>query len=335
MDMNSTINQFLTELDGLRQSENNIIVIAATNVPENELDSAIMRAGRFDRKIHVTKPNLVEREKLFGFYLGRVKAAPEVDKALLARKALGFSPSDIDAMVRESGLIALRSQRVEINNKDLNEAYDRVTFGLKSNIVLTEKEKLWTAYHEAGHAVIAYLEHPTNDVIKATIIPHKGALGFVSQRPVEELHSSNREHLIANIKVCVASYVAEQMIFGSTSSGVGGGPGSDFYTAMSYAHDMVFRLGMGKSGKVGDFYANRDSRGNPLISEKTREILDEDVQDILQTCLQQVRDTLTGKKDLLETFARELLKKQELEYDDIVTIFDQYGLKSAARPGNV
>ena len=328
---NATINQFLTELDGLRQQENNVVVIAATNVSENELDPAIMRAGRFDRKITVAKPNLDERKQLFEFYLSRVKADGNVKADLLARKALWFSPSDIDSMVREAGLIALRDLRDTITMKDLNAAYDRVTFGLKANITLSPKEKLWTAYHEGGHAVIAYLTHPTNDVIKATIIPHKGSLGFISQRPVEELHFTNREHLLANIKVNVASFVAEKIKFGSTSSGVGGGRGSDFDTATRIATAMVWQYGMGKSGLIGDFYAVTDAAGHPVISEKTREILDDDVQAILRDCLKEVEDILTRRRDLLDAFAQELLSKEELEYDEIVSIFDKFGLKAASR----
>lgn len=328
---NATINQFLTELDGLRQAENNIVVIAATNVGEDELDPAIMRAGRFERKIYVTKPNLTERRDLFNFYLSRVDADPSIDTDLLARKALYFSPSDIDAMVREAGLVAMRDKRAQITYKDLSESYDRVSFGQKSNITLTKEEKIWTAYHEAGHAVIAFLLHPTNDVIKATIIPHKGALGFISQRPVEELHSSNKHHLLANIKVSVASYVAETLKFGTTSAGVGGGRGSDFDTAMRIAHGMVYRYGMGKSGLVGDFYATTDFQGKPILSEKLRETLDQDVQDILQSCIKEVKEVLTDKKELLEDFAQKLLAAEELDYDEIVAIFDKHGLKSAAR----
>ncbi|MCB9756956.1 MAG: AAA family ATPase [Candidatus Omnitrophica bacterium] len=331
-DHNATINQFLTELDGLRKTENNVVVIAATNVPENELDPAIMRSGRFDRKIHITLPNLEERVELFKFYLNRIKCDASVDAQLLARKALWFTPSDIDSMVREAVLIALRDIRDVISTKDISEAYDRVTFGLKANITLSEKEKIWTAYHEAGHAVISYLTHPSNDVIKASIIPHKGNLGFVFQRPTEELHSSNREHLLANIKVSVASFVAEQMKFNSTSSGVGGGRGSDFDTAMRIAHAMVWQYGMGKSGLLGDFHAISTQQELPLVSEKTKEILDHDVQDILQSCIKEVREILTAKNEILEHFAQELLRKGELEYDEIEAIFNKFGARAASRP---
>lgn len=323
---NATINQFLTEMDGLRQKENNIIVIAATNVAEHELDEAIMRAGRFDRKIYVTRPNLKERKDIFDFYLGRVKIDDSVNSSILARKALWFTPSDIDSMIRESGIIALREKRDVINMKDLSVAYDRVTFGEKSNIIMTDEDKKWTAYHEAGHAILAYLIHPKDDVIKATIIPRKGFLGFVSHRPTEESYSQNREYLLAQIKISVASYAAEELVFGSTTSGVGGSYGSDFHTALDIARRMAWSYGMGKSGLVGEFqYQSR--LGHKLISDKTKEILDDDVQDILQTCLKEVRVILTEKRELLEYFSRELLKKEELEYDEIQAIFDKFKIK--------
>ncbi|MBI3602067.1 MAG: AAA family ATPase [Candidatus Omnitrophica bacterium] len=330
---NATINQFLTELDGLRKTENNIVVLAATNVSESDLDEAMMRAGRFERKIYVSRPNLKERKEVFDFYLKRVETAPEanINTELLAQKTLWFSPADIDYMVREASILALRDKRDQITMKDLNTAYDRVAFGMKSNVILTEKEKVWTAYHEAGHALIAYLTHPTNDVIKATIIPHRGALGFVSQRPTEELHSSNREHLLANIKVALGSYAAETIKFGTTSSGVGGGPGSDFDSAMRTAHSMVWSLGMGKSGLIGDFHS-LTKNNMVLISEKTKETLDHDVQVILQSCLKEVTAILNDKRELLDTFAQELMAKSELEYEEIEAIFQKFNAKPASRP---
>jgi cell division protease FtsH len=298
---NATINQFLTELDGLRKTENNIVIIAATNFGEEELDSAIMRTGRFDRKIYINKPNLVERKKIFEFYLSKVQTDQQVNSGLLARRTLWYTPSDIDAMVREAGIIALRDRRNTINMKDLSEAYDRVTFGNKSNILMNEEDKKWTAYHESGHAIMAYLIHPKDDVVKATIIPRKGAIGFVSHQPREEHYSHNREYYLAQIKICIASYVAEDLTYHSTSSGVGGGAGSDFNTALNIARNMVWSFGMGKTGYIGDYrYLHDYSR---IVSEKTREVLEGDVQDILQTCLKEVRDILTEHKELLAYFA--------------------------------
>ena len=232
-----------------------------------------------------------------------------------------------DGVVR----IALRDSRAKISMKDLSVAYDRVVFGLKSNIRLTPKEKEWTAYHEAGHAVLAYLEHPHDDVIKATIIPHKGALGFVSHRPAEEMFSSTKEHLIANIKVSVAAYVAERIKFGSTSSGVGGCPGSDFHTAMRYARYMVWSLGMGESGLIGDFESISRYYSSEALSNKTKETLDADVQKVLQTCITEVEQTLKTNWHVLEDFAQELLKREELEFDEIVAIFDRHGIQPATK----
>lgn len=324
MSHNATINQFLTELDGLRKAENNIVVIAATNVPEYDLDSALMRAGRFERKIYITKPNLKERKELFDFYLKIVKAEPSISSAMLARKCLWFSPADIEAMVREAGLIAIRNHRDVINMKDLSVAYDRVIFGDKSNIILTEADKKWTAYHEAGHAILTYLIHPQDDVIKATIIPRKGALGFVAHSPSEEHYSHNREYHMSQIKIALAGYAAEKIIFNSTSSGVT----SDFEKAMSTAQSMVWNYGMGKSGLVGYFYSEHaQSWREKSHSQKTIETLDNDVQDILKECIDDVIKILTEKKDLLEYFSQELLKKEELEYDEIQAIFDKFGLK--------
>jgi cell division protease FtsH len=321
---NATINQFLTEMDGLRQKENNIVVIAATNVPETDLDPAIMRAGRFDRKIYVTRPNLKEREQIFSFYLKKVKIDPSVRADIMARKTLWFSPSDIENMVREASLVALRNKRDTINFKDLSTAYDRVVFGAKSNLQLNEKDKEWVAYHEAGHAIIGYLLHPTDDVIKATIIPHKNALGFVAPQPREEIHIRNREWYLAKIKVCLASYAAEQIKYNTTGSGVS----SDFQTAMSMATQMVWNWGMGDSGYLGDLDGFPSSRN---LSDKTKAQLDDDVQSILKTCLKEAKDVLVLHRELLDYFAQELLKKGELEYDEIEEIFNKFSLKPLNR----
>lgn len=326
---NATINQFLTEMDGLRQVENNIVVIAATNVSEADLDSAIMRAGRFDRKIYVTRPNLKERKEIFDFYLKNIKADESVNSEILARKTLHFSPSDIENMVREAGLISLREKRESVSFKDLSMAYDRVIFGAKSNLILNEKDKEWVAYHEAGHAIIGYLLHPTDDVIKATIIPHKGALGFVAPISKEEVNIRSREHYLAEIKVDIASYAAEKIKYGTTGSGVSG----DFQTALSIAHNMVWNWGMGRSGFLGYIDQMVSSYGANYISDKTKERLDEDVQEILHSSLTEVTEVLLKNRSLLDYFAQELIKKGELEYDEIEAIFSKFNLKpTSGRP---
>jgi cell division protease FtsH len=321
---NSTVNQFLTELDGMREQEN-IVVIAATNVSERELDPALMRPGRFDRKLYVSLPGLKDREDLFGYYLKKVKFDPAVSCSVLARRCVGFSPASISNMIREASLISIREKRDMLTYKDLSEAYDRVQFGLKDNRIVQESDKEWTAYHEAGHAIIAYLTHPTDDVIKATIIPRKGFLGYVHHTSMQELETHTKEYFLANIMCALGGYAAEKLKFNSTSSGVS----QDFSMAMSMAYDMVWKWGMGPSGFIGNFalfterggYYGSDSR----FSESTKEKLDADVQLLLTNCIKEVEELLKKESALLDHFAQKLIEKQELDYDEIEAIFKLYG----------
>jgi len=323
IDYNATVNQLLTEIDGLKHKETNIIVIGATNVNDEELDPALMRAGRFDRKIYIDYPRLEDRKDLFSYYLSKVKYDRTISIDVLAKKTVYFSPADIANLVREASLVSVRNKNMMITMKDVSEAYDRVLFGLKSNFQLVEKEKIWVAYHEAGHAIIAYLKNPAMEVVKATIIPRKGYLGYAHPVPREELHIDTRNMLLGDIKTSLASYVAEKIKFGSTGSGVT----ADFASALKIAHDMVYRYGMGKSGIMGNFYGARWWGNLPsfTISESLRKTMDEDVQAILQDCLKEVEETLNQERELLEYFAQELLKKGELEYDEIVEVFKKHG----------
>lgn len=319
---NATINQLLTDMDGIKQTDNNVVVIAATNVAEKEFDQALLRAGRFDRKIYIDYPNLEERKALFGYYLNKIHYDKDVNLDILAKKTIRFSPADISSMTREASLIAVRSKRPVVTMKDLSEAYDRVLFGLKSGLQLSPKERIWVAYHEAGHAIIAYLKHPTTDVVKATIIPRKGYLGYAHPVPREELHITNKEMLLAEIKTDLASYVAEKIKFGFTSSGVS----ADFTEAYNLARDMVYRYGMGDSGWLGNIMSNANPFTNSAaISEELKAKLDYDVQKILKDALKEVEEILIREKELFEYFAQELLKKSELEYDEIVEIFKKHG----------
>ena len=319
---NATINQLLTELDGMREQEN-IVIIAATNVDESQLDAALMRAGRFDRKIYVSLPGLEDRKKLFDFYLSKVKSDAAIDTGVLARRCVWFSPADISNMIREASLVAIRDKREEVTYKDLSEAYDRVEFGLKSEKIIQKSEKKWIAYHESGHAIIAYLLHPTDDVIKATIVPRKNFLGMVGHRSPHELNIKKKEYFLADIKICLGSYVAENMKFGTTSSGVD----ADMAHALSTAHNMVWRWGMGSEGLLGNFASLSSQRGETglILSNSMKERLDNDVQKILQDCLADVKRVLNNERELLDHFAQELLEKEELDYDEIEAIFKKYG----------
>jgi len=330
MSANAAVNQLLTELDGLRKKENNIVVIAATNVEEKELDPALMRAGRFDRKIYIGLPGLRDRENLFRFYLSKIQYEPDIDVSLLARKAVFKSPADVSNIVREASIIAVRNHKNRVGMKEIDEAMDRIDMGMRKPIELNEKEKEQLSYHEAGHAIVAYLLHPTDDVFKASIIPRTiGFLGYVYHRSREELHIHNREYYLANIKVALGSYVAEKFKFNTTTSGVS----EDLHQAGWWAYNMAWRWGMGPSGIKGNFKELERSFGAPswgwsatsFLSEKTKEKLDEDVQLIIQECLKDVEELLTKESSLLDKFAQELIKKQELDYDDIEAIFKECG----------
>ncbi|MBU0548796.1 MAG: AAA family ATPase [Candidatus Omnitrophica bacterium] len=332
-EFNTTLNQLLVEMDGLKEKDDNIVIMGATNAPESFLDPALLRPGRFDRKIFVDVPNLEEREKLFAYYLKEVKYDPSLEIPRLARMAVGHTPADIANLVREAALIAVRNRKEIISLKEITEALDRVEMGIKHKRVFSEEERKKVAYHEAGHAIAMYLLHPSEDVFKASIASRGEALGMVVSHPREEMHIRTKEEILGAIKYCLGSYAAESLTFGTTTTGVS----QDFRQAMSHAHQMVWNFGMGKSGLVGDYsilesglYQSkgfRSSENASFVSEKVKEQLNQETQDILQDCLKEVKELLRKESKLLGRFAQELLTKEELNYDEIDDIFHEYGFK--------
>lgn len=318
---NATQNQLLVQIDGLQAKEENVIVIGATNAPENSLDPALLRPGRFDRKIYIDKPNLEEREKIFEYYFTKVKYDKSLDIKRLARKSVYKTPADIENIVKESALIAARDNKDTVEFRHISEAIERIDMGLKHRRTLVPKERELIAFHEAGHTLVLYLLHPTKDVFKASIIGRREALGVVHENPREEWFTQSKEALMADIKTSLAGYVAERIKSGTTSSGVS----SDFKQAMAIAHTMVWSLGMSNSGIVGDYelYGRQDHMFE--LAESMKEKLNKETQDILQKCLKDVEDLLTKEWKITEHIANELLAKEELEYDDIDAIFKDYG----------
>ena len=324
-EMNTTLNQLLVEMDGLKDKDLNIVIIGATNMPEFYLDAALLRPGRFDRKIYVDKPSLEDREKLLAYYLKKVQYDDkDVKIDRLARITVGNSPADIANMIREAALITVRNRRTAIAMQDINDARERIVLGIKRRVKLSEKEKLQIAYHEAGHAIVTYLKAPTKDVFKITITPrgHTGGATWTPDR--EETLIEDQEQLLTDIKICLGAYAAEKIKLGYTTAGVGG----DFAKALFTAHNMVWRVGMGKSGLIGDFHAldfyNRIG-GTMLISDDIKSKLDADVQDIMQSCLREVSEILKKEDGLLERLTKELVAKAELNYDEIEAIFKEFG----------
>jgi len=324
---NNTVNELLVQMDGLESQRYNVVVIGATNASESVLDQALLRPGRLDRKIYVDRPGLEDREKLYSFYLSKVKTDASIDVARLARRTVWKSPADIENIVKESALIAARNKREMVTFKDLSEALERIELGFKRRRKMNEDERRRIAFHEAGHVVVTYLLHPTDDVFKASIISRRDALGVVYHQPREELFTSSRNRILANIKAALAGYVAEKLKFESTSDGVA----ADFHNAMIQAHNMVWRLGMGTNGFIGDYEALLSSsmfRGagtGDRLSDRTKEHLNDETHKILLLCMKEVEALLRAEDVLLERFANELLKKEELEYDDVEAIFLEYG----------
>ena len=314
---NSTLNQLLVEMDGLSDQDANVVVIGATNANLDILDPALIRPGRLDRTIRVDLPNLKERLEIFEYYAKKVQSDPAIDLARLARKTVRYSPAEIENVLKEAALIATRERREMITYKDCVQALDRIELGIAHRVSMTAHEREMTAFHEAGHLVMMYLEHPTRDVFKASIIERGGVLGVVHSVPRGEIVLNDSAALYANIKVSLGGYTAEKIKYGVTTEGVG----SDFQNAMHHAHWMVWAIGMGESGYVGNFATMPADH----LSEEVKKALNADTNKLLKGALAEVDKTLRAEWKLVERFAGELLKREELDYDEIVEIFRENG----------
>lgn len=314
---NSTLNQLLVEMDGLQDAQANVVVIGAMNASIDVLDPALMRPGRFDRKISIGRPNLQDRQEVFLFYAGKLKVDPSMDFGRLARRTVYYSPAEIENVLQEGALIAARHKHEAITYKDLSAALERIELGAAERPTLSPHEREMTAFHEAGHLVVMYLTHPTRDVFKASIIKRGGVLGVVHGIPREELHSNDRHTYFANVKVSLAGYVSEKLKYGVTTDGVG----ADFVNAMALAHQMVWNIGMSSDGYVGNFAAMPAGH----ISDSLKERLNVETETLLRSAMKEVEVTLKAEWHILERFVKELLSKEELDYDEIAAIFMEYG----------
>ena len=316
-----TLNQLLVEMDGF-DGHAGVIIIAATNRPD-VLDPALLRPGRFDRQVVVPNPDIDGREKILEVHMKKVPLAPDVDNRVIARGTPGFSGADLANLVNEAALLAARRDKKLVSMNEFEEAKDKVMMGAeRRTMVMTEEEKKNTAYHEAGHALVA-TQCPTSDPIhKATIIPRGRALGMVMRLPERDVYSYSRQKMHDNLTVAMGGRVAEELVFGYDA--VTSGASGDIQYATDLAEKMVSQWGM--SDKLGplQYKANQEEvfLGHSVaqsqhVSDKTSQLIDEEVRRFVDEANARATKILTDNRDGLESIAQALLEFETLTGDEI------------------
>ena len=314
-----TLNAILVEMDGF-DTNDQVIVCAATNRVD-VLDPALTRPGRFDRQIYVPLPDVKGRLDILKVHSRKVKLGPNVDLLRLGRATPGFSGADLAAIINEAALGATLANKEYIEQDDLEEARDKVRWGrARKSRVIDEKEKIATAYHEAGHAVVQYLEKDADPVHKVTIIPRGQMGGATFALPEKDRHNYSKKWCTAFIKVAFGGRIAEEMFTGDTNSGVMG----DIRQATSIARKMITEWGMNdRLGFV--FYGEDDSRPNYFggfgegkeYSDETAKIIDEEVKKLIDALFEETRKLIEANKDRVDALAKALLKYETLDSSDV------------------
>ncbi len=317
-----TLNQLLVEMDGFESNEG-VILVAATNRPD-VLDPALLRPGRFDRQVVVPMPDIVGREKILKVHIKKTpKLAADVDVRVLARGTPGFSGADLANLINEGALLAARKGKRVISMIDFEEAKDKVMMGAeRRSMVMTEEEKRMTAFHEAGHALVAAKCPASDPIHKATIIPRGRALGMVMRLPERDSYSYAREKMHADIAVSMGGRVAEEICFGydKVSSGASG----DITMATNLARAMVTKWGM--SEKLGllqygenqeEVFLGHSVARSQNVSGATAKIIDEEIRRLVDEGYQHAKKICTDHKDLLDKIGNALLEFETLTGDDI------------------
>ncbi len=312
----NTLNQLLTEMDGFG-TNSGVIILAATNRAD-VLDSALMRAGRFDRQIYVDMPDINERKEIFQVHLKPLKLDTDIDIDFLAKQTPGFSGADIANLCNEAALIAARKDKKKVEKQDFLDAVDRIVGGLeKKNKIITKDEKKAIAFHEAGHATISWLLQYAHPLVKVTIVPRGQSLGAAWYLP-EERSITTTEQILDQMCSALGGRAAEELIFGKISTGAL----SDLEKVTKQAYAMVSIYGLNK--RVGNisFY---DSQGRDMFtkpySEDTARVIDEEVSKLIESQYQRALQTLTENKDKLSALAEKLLTNEVIFKEDLELIF--------------
>ena len=332
-----TLNQLLVEMDGFEANEG-VILIAATNRPD-VLDPALLRPGRFDRQVVVPNPDILGRERILKVHMRKVPLAPDVEARIIARGTPGFSGADLANLVNEAALLAARKGKRVVFMSEFEEAKDKVMMGSeRRSMVMTDEEKKLTAYHEAGHAVVALHCEDSDPIHKATIIPRGRALGMVMRLPEGDRISLSKAKIFADLRVACGGRIAEEMIFGETK--ITTGASSDIKMVSDMSRRMVTEWGM--SDKLGFLAYGADQQevflGHSVtqtknLSDATAKTIDEETRRIIDEAYIDASSILTKNKDQLETVAKGLLEYETLSGDEIESLISGNTL-SKNKPGD-
>ena len=321
-----TLNQLLVEMDGFEGNEG-VIVIAATNRPD-VLDPALLRPGRFDRQVVVPLPDIRGREQILNVHLSKVPAADDVKSDLIARGTPGFSGADLANLVNEAALFAARSSQRLVTMSDMEKAKDKIMMGAeRTSMVMNDKEKELTAYHEAGHAIVGRIVPGHDPVYKVSIIPRGRALGVTMFLPTEDKYSNSKQQLESQISTLYGGRIAEEMIYGADA--VTTGASNDIQRATELAHSMVTKWGLSDhmgplsyGEDEGEVFLGRSVTQHKAVSDVTAKQIDEDVRALINRNYERAERLLTEHSDKLHIMAKLLMKYETIDSDQIDAIME-------------
>ncbi len=328
-----TLNQLLVEMDGFDSNEG-IILIAATNRPDI-LDSAILRPGRFDRRIVVNMPDVKGREDILKVHVKNIPLNKDVELKVLARSTPGFSGADLANLVNEAALLAARHGQEDVTMLDMESAKDKVLMGVeRKSMIISDEEKKSTAYHEAGHALVAALIPEADPIHKVTIIPRGLALGTTQQLPLDDRYTYSKTFLEAQLSVLMAGRVAENLFLDKTTTG----SANDFERATDIARKMVCQYGMSDLGPLtfGErddlIFLGKELAMHKNFSEKTAEMIDLEVKKFITRNYERAQDLLGKNRSSLQSIAEALLDKEVLSSEEIESIIEENKKGSRKKP---
>ncbi len=332
-----TLNQLLVEMDGF-EANDGVIIISATNRPD-VLDPALLRPGRFDRQVVVPVPDVKGRELILKVHGKKVPVASNVDWAVIARGTPGFTGADLENMVNEAALLAARYDADTVDQETLEKAKDKVLMGAeRRSMIITEKEKEITAYHEAGHALVARLLPGTDPIHKVTIIPRGRALGLTQQLPIDEKYTHSKSYLLNNLCILLGGRVAEELVFGEITTG----SGNDIERASNIARKMVCEWGMSEElgpltfgKKEEQIFLGREIAQHRDYSETTAVKIDDAVKDLILKANQTVHKLLSAHSEVLKKTALLLLEKETIVLADIERLLAEKDNPAPSEPDSV